>query len=219
MSVPARQDTDEIRQQADAGGTVPVPGRAVAVSESCREEMADGSRCGAPAETILWGKLLPSEAFGPRCYEHAAKHIGGRAVHDPTWAAFDLRRLYRYGVGTATPEDAASERIAAELGWDGSTTEAERLLARVHTLEQALGEWMEARDAIAAFRAALPNVERRRLSIADQANELDLIQAEYEKREALAARAVVLEGAAGQEQADAGGLASKPRGTDAESQP
>ncbi len=66
----------------------------VAVRESCREWLPNGERCGKPAETILWGKLLERDALGPRCYDCAAKHVG-RHFHDESFAAFDLRRLYR----------------------------------------------------------------------------------------------------------------------------
>jgi hypothetical protein len=61
----------------------------------CREWPRDGDRCTRPAEFILWGKLLPPESLGPRCYKHAAKHVGHRALGDPTWAIADLRPLLR----------------------------------------------------------------------------------------------------------------------------
>jgi hypothetical protein len=67
------------------------------VLEHCREELGPPSfeRCNERAEFILWGKLLPPEALGPRCYEHAAKHVGQRALGDSGWAIFDLRGLIR----------------------------------------------------------------------------------------------------------------------------
>lgn len=48
----------------------------------CREELGAPTfdKCWAPAEYVLWGKLLPPEALGPRCYDHAAKHVGHRAL-------------------------------------------------------------------------------------------------------------------------------------------
>lgn len=60
----------------------------------CREwtdEMAN--RCNKPAEYVLWGKLIPPEALGPRCYDCAAKHIGTNALHDDAWAIVNLARL------------------------------------------------------------------------------------------------------------------------------
>lgn len=65
------------------------------VREFCREWPDGGERCNAPAEFILWGKLLPPEALGPRCHDHAAKHVGHRALTDPSWAIFHLAGLYR----------------------------------------------------------------------------------------------------------------------------
>lgn len=45
---------------------------------SCREWIEDDvhDRCGKPAEYVLWGKLIPTDGLGPRCYDCAAKHIG-----------------------------------------------------------------------------------------------------------------------------------------------
>jgi hypothetical protein len=67
------------------------------VREHCREDLGPPSyvRCNEQAEFLLWGKLFPPEALGPRCYEHAAKHAGHRALGDPAWAIFDLRGLTR----------------------------------------------------------------------------------------------------------------------------
>jgi hypothetical protein len=69
------------------------------VHEFCREEVKF-ERCGAPAEFILWGKLFPADALGPRCYDHAADHVGhylltGRGLEQS--AILDLRGLYRAG--------------------------------------------------------------------------------------------------------------------------
>lgn len=43
----------------------------------CREELGAPTfdKCWKPAEYVLWGKLIPPEGLGPRCYEHAQKHI------------------------------------------------------------------------------------------------------------------------------------------------
>lgn len=47
----------------------------------CREWVeGKGNACGAPAEYVLWGKLIPPEGLGPRCYDHAAAHVGPRAL-------------------------------------------------------------------------------------------------------------------------------------------
>jgi hypothetical protein len=43
----------------------------------CREWLPEkANNCWAPAEYVLWGKLIPAEGLGPRCYDHAAKHVG-----------------------------------------------------------------------------------------------------------------------------------------------
>lgn len=69
------------------------------VRETCREELGEPTftKCGAPAEFLLWGKLFPPEALGPRCYDHAAKHAGHSALGNPQWAILDLRNLERVG--------------------------------------------------------------------------------------------------------------------------
>ena len=43
----------------------------------CREELGAPTfdKCWKPAEYVLWGKLIPAEGLGPRCYEHALRHI------------------------------------------------------------------------------------------------------------------------------------------------
>lgn len=44
--------------------------------EFCRyRSEADYSMCGEPAEFIVWGKLFPADALGPRCYRHARIHV------------------------------------------------------------------------------------------------------------------------------------------------
>lgn len=45
----------------------------------CREWPDDDERgrmCGKPAEYVLWGKLIPTDGLGPRCYDCAVKHVG-----------------------------------------------------------------------------------------------------------------------------------------------
>jgi hypothetical protein len=70
----------------------------VEVIQTCREEveLEDGGRCGARAEFLLWGKLFPKEALGPRCYDHAVKwtHHSLPTKVDQ-WAVLDLRGLRR----------------------------------------------------------------------------------------------------------------------------
>jgi len=62
----------------------------------CREDMPDGSRCWAKAEYVLWGKLLPARALGPRCYDHAAEHIGHHGLASGSgWALLHLRDIAR----------------------------------------------------------------------------------------------------------------------------
>lgn len=69
------------------------------VRETCREwsgEMSD--RCNQLAEVILWGKLFPKDALGPRCRYHAESHLQGRSLPDVLregWAVFDLHNLRR----------------------------------------------------------------------------------------------------------------------------
>jgi hypothetical protein len=48
-------------------------------------------RCGDPADLILWGRLLPPEALGPRCLDHASHYMPTDANSVEQWAAFDLR--------------------------------------------------------------------------------------------------------------------------------
>lgn len=78
--------------------------RAEALRETCREWPDDAfDRCNQPAEFILWGKLFPPEALGPRCYEHAVKHTGHSMPSQvDQWAVFDLRtRAARPNTGGA----------------------------------------------------------------------------------------------------------------------
>lgn len=92
---------------------------------SCGEWVEEkNTRCGAPSEHVLWGKLLPAEALGPRCYDCAAKHIG-RTLADPTYALLDLWRLARVideahlaayrcpGGGVSEPERVEYARVSS----------------------------------------------------------------------------------------------------------
>jgi hypothetical protein len=66
------------------------------VREGCREELGAPTyeKCWRPAEFVLWGKLIPPEALGPRCYEHAARHVPDDALRPGSdWAILDLRPL------------------------------------------------------------------------------------------------------------------------------
>jgi hypothetical protein len=67
--------------------------------EHCRE-CRDEDRH-VRADFILWGKLLPPEVLGPRCYDHAAKHIGHSGMQQiEQWAVYDLRPLAALDLGT-----------------------------------------------------------------------------------------------------------------------
>lgn len=47
----------------------------------CREWLPEkADNCWEPAEYVLWGKLISREALGPRCYDHAAEHVGHNAL-------------------------------------------------------------------------------------------------------------------------------------------
>ena len=50
--------------------------------------------CGKPAEFVIWGKLAPTDSLGPRCYDHARKHLSGHAlVPRSNYALINLRDL------------------------------------------------------------------------------------------------------------------------------
>jgi hypothetical protein len=50
----------------------------------CREWVEDKLNiCGAPTDYILWGKLIDPDGLGPRCYEHAALHVGHHSALAP----------------------------------------------------------------------------------------------------------------------------------------
>jgi hypothetical protein len=61
----------------------------------CREWVdATASICGNPAEFVLWGKLIPAEGLGPRCYDCAADRIGHQGLASRSgWALINLRDL------------------------------------------------------------------------------------------------------------------------------
>jgi hypothetical protein len=63
---------------------------------ACLDEQRDGGDWGpAPAaDFILWGKLLPPEHLGPRCYDHAREALGWAAMSRiDQYAVFDLRPI------------------------------------------------------------------------------------------------------------------------------
>lgn len=61
----------------------------------CVEWVEDTRRCGEPADHILWGKLFPPDALGPRCTDCALKHVDSWALNDSSYAIFDLRPVRR----------------------------------------------------------------------------------------------------------------------------
>jgi hypothetical protein len=65
--------------------------------EWCREWIEEKvNYCHEPATVIIWGRLFPKEALGPRCDDHAAQRIGHDYYSDLSkWAVFDLRNLKR----------------------------------------------------------------------------------------------------------------------------
>jgi hypothetical protein len=61
----------------------------------CRDELPIFSKNVPQADFILWGKLFPPEAMGPKCYDHAEKHIGYRGMSQiDQWAVYDLRPVH-----------------------------------------------------------------------------------------------------------------------------
>jgi hypothetical protein len=89
---------------------------------ACREWCEDkANSCGQPAEFVLWGKLFPPEALGPRCYDHAAAHVGHRGLGDPSWAIIDLRPA-RAVLGLDATPGTPAERHHRELH-DGTLNE------------------------------------------------------------------------------------------------
>lgn len=61
----------------------------------CREWLDDEARiCAKPSEYVLWGKLIPADGLGPRCYDHAAKWVSQSALAPNSgWALVDLAGL------------------------------------------------------------------------------------------------------------------------------
>lgn len=63
----------------------------------CREWPPEaGDICGAPAEYVLWGKLIPAQGLGPRCYECARRHVHHSMLEPRMHAAvIDVAELAR----------------------------------------------------------------------------------------------------------------------------
>jgi len=78
--------------------------------EACRE-WPDGQldRCNQPAVFILWGKLFPPEALGPRCEDHAAQYTRTDLHTIEQSAIFDLRPLRVRDVSECRPTKTTSE--------------------------------------------------------------------------------------------------------------
>ena len=55
----------------------------------CREWLPEkADYCWQPTEYVLWGRLIPEEELGPRCYEHAVWHVGHHALRSRSNYAF-----------------------------------------------------------------------------------------------------------------------------------
>lgn len=69
------------------------------VCRECNDEMGFMATDVPLADFILWGKLLPPEALGPKCYDHAVKYVGHHTLagHGDRFmlAAVDLRPINR----------------------------------------------------------------------------------------------------------------------------
>jgi hypothetical protein len=86
----------------------------------CREWVeGKADNCWAPAEYVLWGKLIPPEGLGPRCYDHAALHVGHDALRPRSMYALihllDLARALDEQLTASAPTDAAT---SSRLGRD-----------------------------------------------------------------------------------------------------
>lgn len=93
-----------------------------------------------PAEFVLWGKLFPPEALGPRCYDHAAKHIGAANMGRlDGWAVVDLRPV-RAALDQKQPrgEELMTDRRSGR--------EAHSIFEIAHDLGQAMMEPMPAQE-------------------------------------------------------------------------
>ena len=103
----------------------------------CRDEMAYGSKLPA-AVFILWGKLFPQEALGPKCMDHARKWFD--VFRADQYAVFDLRRID--ALLTAT-HDAALEELDVMAAEAWAIRNEFVAFWGAHSSQQ-LGELMEA---------------------------------------------------------------------------
>lgn len=73
----------------------PQPSKGAVEALGCRREFPERSyeRCGKPAEYIVWGKLFPKEALGPRCRDCLVDQCGHRAPVDSSYAIYKLPNL------------------------------------------------------------------------------------------------------------------------------
>lgn len=93
-----RRQRDRAEQIADERGTALDEAEATLAKvrrewcRECKDEREFGAP-GVPADFILWGKLFPPEALGPKCWMHAEKHIGRGMTQIDQWAVYDLRPI------------------------------------------------------------------------------------------------------------------------------
>lgn len=63
--------------------------------ETCREWVKEKwDRCNEPAIGVIWGKLFPPAALGPRCHAHLCYWCNERSVEQifrEGFAVYDLR--------------------------------------------------------------------------------------------------------------------------------
>jgi hypothetical protein len=60
----------------------------------CREVVSTthAKECGLPAMFVLWGQLYKPSQLGPRCEDHARRHVGDDVMHRSSqYAVVDLR--------------------------------------------------------------------------------------------------------------------------------
>lgn len=85
---------------------------------TCREWIeTTAQRCNAPSEFVLWGKLIPAEGLGPRCYDHAAAHVGHRALHvDSQHAVIHIGHLAQQIEAAIAERNTSDNRQKTEIG-------------------------------------------------------------------------------------------------------
>jgi hypothetical protein len=73
----------------------------------CREWIDEKNHiCAEPTEYVLWGKLIPADGLGPRCYDHAAKWVSHSALAPgSSWAIVDLCGLTKAVRDASREED------------------------------------------------------------------------------------------------------------------